>query len=614
MTTQQVDPRFEDLLGFVYDARGFDYSQYKRPSLIRRFEKRMQTVGAETYDDYRSYLEAEPREFAELFDTILINVTGFFRDPAAWEYVAQEIVPRILSAKGERETIRAWSAGCATGEEAYTAAMIFAEALGAEAYAERVKIYATDLDDDALTQARLAKYSAKKLETVPEDLREKYFGNGNGGTTVRGDIRRTVIFGRNDLLNDPPISKVDLLISRNTLMYFGPQAQSKVLANFYFALGTDGYLFLGKAEALQSRTNLFVPVELKHRVFARSPSAVPEYRTIEFPTPSVPPQVDDGRLREASFDTSPDGLLVIDEEGHLALANHQARSLFGLSTKDLGRPLQDLEISYRPLELRSRLDRSLTERRPVLERDLVMRVDGAERHFDVQFTPLQSAGGIFVGVSIAFVDVTRSEDLRTELETAKRELETAYEELQSTVEELETTNEELQSTNEELETTNEELQSTNEELETMNEELQSTNEELLTMNDELRERTDEAVGANAFLSSVLGSIPEAVVVLGTDLVITAWSHAAADLWGLRPDEAEGQYFLNLDIGLPVGELREAARQAVTDGAPDTVELEARDRLGRLVLATNTLSALRGPTGTIEGVILTMNAELLEAES
>jgi len=147
----ELDPGFEELLDFVHEARGFDYSQYKRPSLMRRFEKRMQTAGVDTYEDYRSYLEAEPREFAELLDTILINVTGFFRDPAAWEYLAKEIVPRIIEQKPAGERIRAWSAGCATGEEAYTIAMLFAEALGAEAYAKRVKIYATDLDDDALT-------------------------------------------------------------------------------------------------------------------------------------------------------------------------------------------------------------------------------------------------------------------------------------------------------------------------------------------------------------------------------------------------------------------------------------------------------------------------------
>src|SRR4029079_12697466 len=341
-------------LDFVHEARGFDYSQYKRPSLMRRFEKRMQTAGGDTYEDYRVYVEAEPREFAELLDTILINVTGFSRDPAAWEYLAKEIVPKIIEQKPVGERIRAWSAGCATGEEAYTIAMLFAEALGAEAYAKRVKIYATDLDAHALSKARHARYDIKAIEAVPENLRADYFEEANSGSTLRGDIRRSVVFGRNDLLSDPPISKVDLLVSRNTLMYFGAQAQHTVLANFYFALGRGGFLFLGKAEALHSRTSLFLPVDLKHRVFTRNPGIAPEYRGAQLSPAAALPE-ENRRLRESSFDSRQSAQLVIDTEGRLALANTEARALFNLSSNDVGRPLQDLEISYRPLELRSRI-------------------------------------------------------------------------------------------------------------------------------------------------------------------------------------------------------------------------------------------------------------------
>jgi two-component system CheB/CheR fusion protein len=592
----ELDPGFEDLLDFVHEARGFDYSQYKRPSLVRRFEKRMQTTGVETYEDYRSYLEAEPREFAELLDTILINVTGFFRDPAAWEYLANEIVPKIVEQKPEGERIRAWSAGCATGEEAYSIAMLFAEALGAEAYAKRVKIYATDLDDTALAKARLARYETKATDAVPENLRAEYFEDVNSGSTVRGDIRRSVVFGRNDLLSDPPISKVDLLLSRNTLMYFGSQAQHTVLSNFYFALGPGGFLFLGKAEALHSRTSLFLPVDLKHRVFTRNSGIAPEYRRSELSPAAALPE-ENRRLRESSFESGPSAQLVIDTEGRLALANTEARILFDLSAKDVGRPLQDLEVSYRPLELRSRIDQTISERRPLFERDVQFRIDGTDHHLDAQFTPLQSTGGELFGVSIVFGDVTRARGLRNELEGAKRELESAYEELQSTVEELETTNEELQSTNEELETTNEELQSTNEELE--------------TMNDELRDRTDEAVGANAFLSSVLTSIPEAVVVLDPDLVVTAWSRAAAEIWGVSAQEAEGQFFLNLDIGLPVGELREPARSALGGHEIESLPISAHDRRGKPVIALVSFAPLLGAGNEPRGAILTMTVEPLE---
>jgi two-component system, chemotaxis family, CheB/CheR fusion protein len=595
----ELDPGFEELLDFVHEARGFDYSQYKRPSLMRRFEKRMQTAGVDTYEDYRSYLEAEPREFAELLDTILINVTGFFRDPAALEYLAKEIVPKIVEQKPDGERIRAWSAGCATGEEAYTMAILFAEALGAEAYANRVKIYATDLDDDALARARHARYDAKAIEGVPENLRAQYFEDGNSGSAVRGDIRRSVVFGRNDLLSDPPISKVDLLVSRNTLMYFGAQAQHTVLANFYFALGPGGFLFLGNAEALHSRTSLFLPVHLKHRVFTRNPGIAQEYRGSELSQATALPE-ENRRLRESSFESGPSAQLVIDTEGRLALANTEARALFNLSPQDVGRPLPDLEVSYRPLELRSRIDQTISERRPLFERDVQFRIDGTDHHLDAQFTPLQSTGGELFGVSIVFDDVTGARGLRSELEGAKRELESAYEQLQSTVEELETTNEELQSTNEELET--------------MNEELQSTNEELLTMNDELRDRTDEAIGANAFLSSVLTSIPEAVVVVDPDLVVTAWSSAAAEIWGVSAQEAEGQFFLNLDIGLPVGELREHARAALGGQEIESLPVPAHDRRGKPVIASISFAPLLGAGNEPRGAILTMKVEPLEVSA
>jgi two-component system CheB/CheR fusion protein len=604
----QVDPAFEELLEFLRETRGFDYAAYKRPSLIRRFARRMHAAGVESYEDYRHYLEADSREFAELFDSILINVTSFFRDQSAWTYLAENVVPTLVGRKPAGDRIRVWSAGCASGEEAYTAAIILAEQLGEERFREQVKIYATDLDEEELNKARQAVYRVQDVEPVPEALRTRYFQEANGGLVVRGDVRRSVIFGRNDLLSDAPISRVDLLISRNTLMYFGSQAQQRILSNFFFALNQEGFLFLGKAEALQSRTNLFEPLELKHRVFVKKHRVEPESRSglprhvAEAVSPRAHP------LQETAFDQGPHAQLIVDAEGSILLVNHQARTLFGLSQKDVGRPLRDLEVSHRPIELQSRIDQAFGERRPISVRDAVWAGrDGDDRHFDVQVAPLVSPGGEAIGVSIAFSDISRSRALREELERAKRDLETAYEELQSTVEELETTNEELQSTNEELETTNEELQSTNEELETMNEELQSTNEELETMNDEMRERTDEALRANAFLGSILSSVHQSVVVLDPELKVRAWSDAAAELWGLRATEVEGEFFLNLDIGLAVGELRAPIRATLAGNEADDVALAAHNRRGHPIACEVSFAPLAGARGRVEGVVMVMTA-------
>src|SRR5262249_45963368 len=202
---------------------------------------------------------------------ILINVTAFFRDPDAWHTLASQVLPAIVSSKREGESIRVWSAGCASGEEAFTLAMLWAEQLGLEEYRRRVKVYATDVDEDALTKARHATYDDKEVETVPPNLRSRYFERSNHRFTFRADARRAVIFGRHDLIDDAPISRLDLLVCRNTLIYLNAETQGRILARFHFALNERGFLFLGKAEMLLTHATLFHPIDLKHRFFSKEP-------------------------------------------------------------------------------------------------------------------------------------------------------------------------------------------------------------------------------------------------------------------------------------------------------------------------------------------------------
>ena len=265
-----TEEQFEELLAFIKENRGFDFSGYKRPSLHRRIDKRMQDAGIDTYEQYFERLKDDEDEFAQLFDTILINVTGFFRDPAAWEYLRKEIVPKIVLAKSADEQIRLWSAGCATGEEAYSLAMVFADELGDEGFADRVKIYATDIDERALSDGRHGIFPADSVKDVPVEFQERYFEAVDSRFVFSADLRGAVIFGRNDLLVDPPISRLDLISTRNTLMYFNPDAQRRILHNFHFALLPTGYLFLGRSETLLTRSHLFVPVDLKKRIFSRA--------------------------------------------------------------------------------------------------------------------------------------------------------------------------------------------------------------------------------------------------------------------------------------------------------------------------------------------------------
>jgi len=609
---------FERILEYLRQARGFDFTAYKRTTLVRRVRKRMQAVEIAEFDAYLDFLQVHPDEFALLFNTILINVTSFFRDPDVWDAMGTSVMPELAAARGGTGSIRVWSAGSASGQEAYSAAMLLAEQVGIEAFRERVKIYATDVDEEALAEARRAVYQAKQIADVPPALLEKYFDRTNGDVySFNRDLRRSVIFGRHDLIQDAPISRVDLLLCRNTLMYFNSEAQSRIMARFYFSANPGGYLVLGRAEMLFSHAAMFQAVDLKRRVFKTVPKVNHRDRLLMMAQSGredlVAQYPNYSRLRDAAFEMSPDAQIVLDPSGTLVTANAAARRQFGINEHDVGVPLQDLEVSYRPAELRPAIDRARGERRDVSMRGIASEQGGMMRFLDIVVVPLLDDERGLLGIRVSFYDVTPLKSLQEELTHSKQELETAYEELQSTNEELETTNEELQSTVEELETTNEELQSTNEELETMNEELQSTNEELQTMNDELRNRSSELNSSNAFLEAVFTSLRSAVVVLDRELRVQVWNAGALDMWGLRSDEAQGTSFFTLDIGLPVGELHQPIRDILMGTAKHReVTIGATTRKGKSIRCRVAIAPLLGGDRSVTGVILLMEDENAEA--
>jgi len=611
VTDEPDSPDFERLLQYLRETRGFDFSGYKRTTLLRRVEKRMTQVGVKGHAAYLEYLQAHPEEFATLFNTILINVTSYFRDAAAWEYLRDEILPKIIEGKAPYEPIRVWSAGVASGEEAYSVAMLLSEALGASEYRERAKIYATDVDEDALTHARQGRAEEKDLEEVPQSLREKYFEPEGDHYLLRGELRRSIIFGRHDLVQDAPISRIDLLVCRNTLMYFEPPAQAKILARLHYALSEKGYLFLGKAEMLLRRDTLFVPLDLKQRIFNKTHQVAVRDQRLATPLAG---SADPGnhltrpaRLRDLLADALPIAQLVVDTGGIVTSINERARSLFGLVIADVGRPLQDLEVSYRPLELRSMIDQAYRDRRPVEARDVERRPNAETQYFDVKVVPLIDRDNTLLGASIAFTDVTSYNRVNRELELSKQELETASEELQATNEELETTNEELQSTVEELETTNEELQSSNEELETMNEELESTNTELETINTELQQRSMQLDHINVFMEDILANVQTGVAVLDKDLRVQLWNKRSEDLWGVRASETVGQPLLGLDIGLPVSELVGPINEAIkTASGFREITVQSTNRRGKSFTCRVQCSAMAAINGG-RGAILLMEA-------
>src|ERR1044071_43273 len=330
----------------------------------------MEAIKCESYGDYLDYLEVHPEEYGQLFDTLLINVTEFFRDPPAWEHLRDDVLPDLLAAKEAEAPIRVWSAGCASGQEAYSAAIVLAELLGEEAYLKRVKIYATDVDEDALTTARHAIYTQKQLEGMPEGLRSKYFERADQRMGFRKDLRRTVIFGRNNLISDAPISRLDLLICRNTMMYFTAETQGQILRHFHFALSDRGVLMLGKSEMMISHRDMFAAVDINCGIFRKLEGpASPQARVSGLTNGADPielPLSEDERVsRDSALEIGPRPHVIVSRTGTLTFANLPARALFGIGLDALGRPFQDLDLSYQPVDLRTPIDDAISDRRRV---------------------------------------------------------------------------------------------------------------------------------------------------------------------------------------------------------------------------------------------------------
>lgn len=266
----ETTPCFEALLQYIKQTHNFDYTGYKRPSLLRRVQYRMDMIPIEGYSNYTNYLEENPEEFRHLFNTIEINLTRFFRNASDWDYMAANVIPQIIASKTSDEPIRAWSAGCASGEETYSIAILLAEALGIEQFCSRVHIFGTDLDKDAISQARQGSYRSDQVTGIPDYLLEKYFEQVNDCYVFRKDLRRYISFSCHNLIEDAPMSKIDLLACRNTLIYLSLETQIRVLVRFHFGLKDNGFLFLGHTEIVPPEiTSLFRSINYEHHVLTK---------------------------------------------------------------------------------------------------------------------------------------------------------------------------------------------------------------------------------------------------------------------------------------------------------------------------------------------------------
>lgn len=528
-----------NLLEELAEQRNFDFRGYKKTTLERRFRRRMFQLSFSGYSEYGEYIRKHPDEINELLNTLLINVTEFFRDPPAWEILRHEILPPVLRRVKPGHSFRAWSAGCASGEEPYSIAMLLADYYGPRIQDYDVKIYATDIDDDALNSARRGEYSTEAANRVRPEWRDKYF-HGKGLMRVNREIRRLVIFGRSNLGHDAPISHVNLLVCRNVLIYFDSDLQKQILARLHYALDPGGVLFLGKSESQLTNSQQFQRMNARWRIFRRIGTSPvlddrpePRQESLEVATKytSRASQELDG-LREQQhylLETLRIGVVALAADETIVQHNTSAFTLCGLPPANpIGKRLADTDLFIRVPDLPAQLQATRVNNE-FARFPARVRIGADEKLIEVTIRPLLDDKSQRSGTLIYFEDQTVQEKLQTTVE----ELESTSEELQSANEELETTNEELQSTNEELETTNEELQSTNEELETTNEELQSLNEELETTNQELEERTKELDQVNSVYAQTLEKIRLPVMLINPEGRIEFWNAMALRLFGFK---------------------------------------------------------------------------------
>lgn len=568
-----TEDKTEDVLRFILAQvsrqANLDFRPYKTSTILRRIGRRMAVTHMRNMREYLEYLKAQPEEVGELVKAFLINVTQFFRDADAFAYLKSDILPRLITQSRERNRVlRVWTAGCATGEEPYSLAMLLTDLLGTELPEWSVKVFATDLSETAINFARRGLYSESVLKGIPDDYRERFFEQADHGYRIGKILRQMVIFGQQDLARNAPFPRIDLLLCRNVLIYFTPELQEYVLNQFAFSLSPGGYLFLGKAETVRPTQTHFELVNKHWKLYQAIGSAIPLGRQ-QHPSEQRLPRLDRNSLQRLQTSTGkqaleqdatgttieigqlrrlnelllrflPTGIVVIDRSYQVLTANGTARRLLGLRDVASG---QDFLHSVHGIPynlVRNAIDNVFRERSSVTLPEVAFdpMSGGNHRFVSLSMALMQLDSGLPDLVVMTVTEVTEQLQVRRQLETAQseqsrlvNELSLANKRLNEVNKELLDANEELQVSNEELMLTHEELQASIEEFETTNEELQATNEELETTNDELRVRTGELQEMTTMLENEGGRLSEMVelapfsilVLRGPHLLVTAYN-------------------------------------------------------------------------------------------
>ena len=557
-----IDEALAEIYGILRNQIGHDFSGYKTKTFVRRVQRRMQVTQLRTLEAYMERLRQEPQEVGALFRDLLINVTDFFRDEDAFGLLATAAIPKLFEGRGANDTVRIWVPGCATGEEVFSIGILVREHMETLTAVPRVQIFATDIDERAITVARAATYPEAFLSGVSLERRQRFFTSDGGSFVVSKAVRELCIFSSHSVIRDPPFSRMDLISCRNLLIYFGVNVQNQVIPTLHYALRPGGYLFLGSAESASQFADLFAPIDTRHRIFRRRSDVAP---AIRLPislrelrpgqaTALAPRRVPlAGMALRQAVDTqvierfSPPHV-VVNQDGDVVY--YSTRTGKYLEAPG-GAPTRQLLMTARKglrLDLGA-LFREAVETGTTASHDGISLEDDEGRVQIVNLTidPISHRPGGESLYLVLFSDLgpvlSREEALtRTRMTHdgvaahLERELRETRDRLQSLIEEYETALEELRSSNEELVSVNEEMQSTNEEMEASKEELQSVNEELHTVNTELNGKIEALDRANSDLQNLFGSTDVATVFLDRNLVIRSFTPAVTRIFRILPTD------------------------------------------------------------------------------
>jgi two-component system CheB/CheR fusion protein len=558
---QRLEAAQREIYAILRNRVGHDFGGYKPKTFLRRVQRRMQVNQLGTIDAYLERLRRDPQEAGALFRDLLIGVTNFFRDEAAFEGLAKLVVPKLFEGRGANDTVRVWVPGCATGEEVFSIAILMREHMDSLAAVPRVQIFATDIDERALTVARMARYPAPLLESVSPERRARFFVADGPSHMVAKEVRDLCIFSPHSVIRDPPFSRIDLVSCRNLLIYFGPDVQNQVLPVFHYALRPDGFLFLGTAENIGPFGDLFAPMEKKHRIFRRRPDSgaairLPLHLSALRPghaaaPGSQRPPLGAAALRQAVeaqvLDRFSPPFVVVNREGDVAYYSARTGKYLEPPAGMPSRQILTMARKGLRLDLRTALREATETGRTATRAGIAIESDdGGVQLITLTIEPLRESDRSDPLFLVLFTDEAPPRDdgtapapvhLRDDaVAQLERELRETRERLQSLIEEYETALEELKSSNEELVSVNEELQSTNEELEASKEEIQSVNEELHTVNAELAGKVEALDRANSDLLNLFNSTEIATVFLDPHRVIRSFTPAVAKVFNILPSD------------------------------------------------------------------------------